>query len=45
MSALGEVPFRCYYGTVDVTPLFVMLAHSYYERTGDRSLIERLWPH
>ena len=25
---LGEVPFRCYYGTVDATPLFVMLAHS-----------------
>ncbi len=45
MSALGEVPFRCYYGSVDATPLFVMLAHSYYERTGDRSLIERLWPH
>lgn len=45
MSALGEVPFRCYYGSVDATPLFVMLAHSYYERTGDGSLIERLWPH
>jgi glycogen debranching enzyme len=44
MSALGEVPFRCYYGTVDATPLFVMLAHSYYARTGDLSLIERLWP-
>ena len=45
MSALGEVPFRCYYGSVDATPLFVMLAHSYYVRTGDRALIERLWPH
>lgn len=45
MSALGEVPFRCYYGSVDGTPLFVMLAHSYYVRTGDRALIERLWPH
>ena len=44
MSALGEVPFRCYYGTVDATPLFVMLADSYYARTGDRALIERLWP-
>src|SRR6185437_12383920 len=44
MAALGEVPFRCYYGTVDATPLFVMLAHSYYARTGDRALIERLWP-
>ena len=27
---LGEVPFRCYYGTVDATPLFVMLAYAYY---------------
>ena len=44
MSALGEVPFRCYYGTVDATPLFVLLAHSYYVRTGDRAFIERLWP-
>jgi len=44
MPALGEVPFRCYYGTVDATPLFVMLAHAYYNRTGDREMIERLWP-
>ena len=44
MSALGEVPFRRYYGTIDATPLFVMLADSYYARTGDRALIERLWP-
>ena len=44
MAALGEVPFRCYYGTVDATPLFVMLAYAYYNRTGDRELIERLWP-
>jgi glycogen debranching enzyme len=44
MAALGEVPFRCYYGTVDATPLFVMLAFAYYNRTGDRELIERLWP-
>ena len=44
MSALGEVPFRCYYGTVDATPLFVLLAHSYYIRTEDRALLEQLWP-
>ena len=44
MAALREVPFRCYYGTVDATPLFVMLAFAYYNRTGDRELIERLWP-
>jgi glycogen debranching enzyme len=44
MAALEEVPFHCYYGTVDATPLFVMLAYAYYNRTGDRELIERLWP-
>ncbi len=33
MSILAEVAFRCYYGSVDATPLFLMLAHLYYERT------------
>lgn len=44
MAALNEVPFRCYYGSVDSTPLFVMLAGAYYERTGDLAFIESLWP-
>ena len=35
MADLGEVPFRRYYGSVDSTPLFVMLAGAYLERTGD----------
>jgi glycogen debranching enzyme len=29
MANLGEVPFRRYYGSVDATPLFVMLAGAY----------------
>ncbi|PEN14959.1 amylo-alpha-1,6-glucosidase [Longibacter salinarum] len=45
MASLGEVPFERYYGSVDVTPLFVMLAGAYYQRTGDRSFVKRLWPH
>ena len=45
MAALGEIPFRCYYGSHDATPLFVMLAAAYYRRTGDRALVEQLWPH
>src|SRR5262249_44492101 len=44
MAALGEVPFRLYYGTVDATPLFVMLAGLYLERTGDDQTIAKLWP-
>jgi glycogen debranching enzyme len=45
MAALGEVPFGRYYGTVDATPLFIMLAGAYYKRTGDRALLNSLWPH
>lgn len=44
MANLKEIPFAKYYGTVDATPLFVMLAGAYYERTGDRDLIEQIWP-
>ncbi|MEI6946630.1 amylo-alpha-1,6-glucosidase [Paraflavisolibacter sp. H34] len=45
MAGTGEVPFSLYYGTVDATPLFVMLAWAYYERTADRDTIQTLWPH
>jgi glycogen debranching enzyme len=45
MAALGEVPFGRYYGSIDATPLFVMLAEAYYRRTADRALIEAIWPH
>jgi glycogen debranching enzyme len=44
MAALGEVPFGRYYGSCDATPLFVMLAYAYYERTADADLIDRIWP-
>jgi glycogen debranching enzyme len=45
MAALKEMPFGRYYGSVDGTPLFVMLAGAYYERTGNRDFIESLWSH
>src|SRR5690606_39173584 len=44
MARLGEVPFRRYYGSVDATPLFVLLAGRYFERTGDIETISELWP-
>jgi glycogen debranching enzyme len=44
MAALGEVPFGRYYGSVDATPLFVLLAAAYFDATGDRALIEQIWP-
>ncbi len=44
MAALGEVPFAKYYGSVDSTPLFVVLAGAYLQRTGDLKSTERIWP-
>ena len=44
MAALDEIPFGLYYGSTDSTPLFVMLAGAYYERTADRQFIESIWP-
>jgi glycogen debranching enzyme len=45
MATLGEMPFGRYYGSVDATPLFVLLAGAYYERTADRPFAEAIWPH
>ena len=44
MAALREVPFAQYYGSVDATPLFVLLAGLYVERTGDDETLGELWP-
>jgi glycogen debranching enzyme len=44
MAALREVPFEHYYGSVDATPLFVLLAGLYVERTGDDMTLGELWP-
>jgi glycogen debranching enzyme len=44
MAALGEVPFAQYYGSVDSTPLFLVLLGRYIERTGDMDTLRELWP-
>lgn len=44
MAELGEIPFKKYYGSVDATPLFVMLAGEYYRRTNDSGFIQSIWP-
>ncbi len=44
MAGLNEIPFKKYYGTIDATPLFIVLAGEYYKRTSDLKLIEDLWP-
>jgi glycogen debranching enzyme len=43
MAAMREVPFGQYYGGVDTTPLFVMLAGAYERHTGNRALIDEIW--
>lgn len=44
MAATGEVPFRRYYGSVDVTPLFLWLLAETWQRTGDETLLQELLP-
>ncbi|MEU3736253.1 glycogen debranching N-terminal domain-containing protein [Streptomyces sp. NPDC032198] len=45
LAHFGQVPFGCYYGSVDATPLFLVLLGAYTERTGDTALARRLEPH
>jgi glycogen debranching enzyme len=44
MAATHEVPFGRYYGSVDATPLYVMLAGAYLDRTGDLDFVRQVWP-
>lgn len=45
MARTGEIPFGRYYGSVDVTPLFVRLFVDTWKRTGDSELLHELLPH
>ena len=42
MANLREVPFGRYYGSVDATPLFVLLLGEYFARTGDLDTVRTL---
>jgi len=44
LARTNEIPHTPYYGTVDATPLWLMLLDEYERWTGDSTLIERLWP-
>ena len=44
LARTGQIPHTPYYGTVDATPLFVMLAASYYRWTADLETLTRLKP-
>jgi glycogen debranching enzyme len=39
------VPHSPYYGSVDSTPLFLMLLGTYYKWTGDRVFLQEMMPH
>lgn len=44
MARCQEVPHTPYYGTIDATPLWLMLYAEYFAWTHDLELLERLWP-
>ena len=44
LARANEIPHTPYYGTVDATPLWLMLLDEYERWTGDDELVDRLWP-
>ncbi len=44
MARCQEIPHTPYYGTVDATPLWLMLYAEYYAWTADFESLDRLWP-
>jgi glycogen debranching enzyme len=44
MAGAGELPHTPYYGSVDSTPLWLILFAATYDWTGDRAFVDRLWP-
>lgn len=45
MARCQEIPHTPYYGTVDATPLWLLLYTEYYAWTHDRETLDRLWSH
>jgi glycogen debranching enzyme len=45
LARTGRVPHRPYYGSIDATPLFLILVAEFFAWTGDRATIEHLRPH
>ncbi len=43
MARCHEIPHTPYYGTIDATPLWLMLYAEYYAWTHDRETLEQLW--
>jgi len=45
MARCQEIPHTPYYGTIDATPLWLMLYAEYYTWTHDQETLEQLWSH
>ncbi len=43
LARCEKIPHTPYYGTIDATPLWLMLYAEYYAWTGDRETMEKLW--
>jgi glycogen debranching enzyme len=44
MARTGTLPFGTYYGSIDATPLWLVLLGETFDWTGDANLVDRLWP-
>lgn len=44
LANLEEIPFIPYYGTIDASPLFLILLYEYATWSGDLSKIKKWWP-
>jgi len=44
LTAIGDTPFRPYYGTVDATALFLIVLTEYWQVTGDTEFCHRFRP-
>ncbi len=44
LSRANELPYGPYYGSIDSTPLFLMLVAAYHDWTGDLALVKELLP-
>jgi glycogen debranching enzyme len=44
LARAGEIPHTPYYGSVDATPLWLIVLHGAYRWTGDLDAVRELWP-
>ena len=45
LAAVGDIPHTPYYGSIDSTPLWLVVLGYVWKWTGDREFCEAMWPH